>query len=164
MNAILLAVTVGTLSSVQGTPARGAATESSWLVSVSSAEVIKPGTTNEPSAPPGKAILKVGVKFKYTGPEGEVPGPVLKVTDGTGGEHVMLGNLQGAGLADFDCVQGLISAGNVRIGEKPKTISSSTLAKCGETIFYYYFSLPENPTKPLVLVFADAKPVSLTVK
>lgn len=136
--------------------------KSLWVVRVASVERVKPGTENEPQVSPGEIILKVGVKFQYAGPEGEIAAPVLKVTEGTDKEHVMLGNLQGS--SGFECFQWLISANRVVLGEKPKTLASSTIAKCNDATFYYYFSLPENPRRPLALVFADAKPLPLAMK
>lgn len=136
--------------------------KSLWVVRVASVERVKPGTENEPPVSPGETILKVGVGFQYTGPEGEISAPVLKIMEGTDKEHIMLGNLQAG--SGFGCFEWLISASRVVLRQKPKTLASSTIAKCKDTIYYYYFSLPESPKQPLALVFADAKPLPLTVK
>ena len=144
----------------QGQPAQKS-NKSPWLVSVASAESVKPGTKNEPPVPPGAAILKIGVKFQYTGPQGDVPAPVLKVTDGAGKEYVMLGNLQGPGACDLEW---LISASHVSLGEKPKTLASNTIAKCKPEVVHYYFVLPASPKQPLSLVFADAPPIRLSIE
>lgn len=138
------------------------ADKSPWLVRVASAESVKPGTENEPLVPAGAAILKIGVKFQYTGPQGDVPAPVLKVTDGAGKEYVMLGNLQGRGA--FACFEWLISASHVSLGEKPETLASNTIAKCKDEVVHYYFILPASPKQPLSLVFADAPPIRLSIK
>lgn len=136
--------------------------KSPWLVEVASVEKIKPGTENEPRVKPGEAILKVGIKFQYSGPEGDVPAPVAKITDGTSKEYIMLGNLQGTG--GFDCFEWIISASHAVFNEKPKSLASTTIAKCKDAVFYYYFLLPENPKEPLALVFGDAKPLRLVLK
>jgi hypothetical protein len=133
-----------------------------WIPTVVSAERITAGAQNEPPASPGELILKVGSKFQYTGPEGEIVAPVLKVRESTGEEHVMVGNLKTT-AAGLDCLFWLTSAGNVVLGKKPETLASSTVSKCHSEVFYYHFVLPENPKPPLVLLFADAKPVSLSL-
>jgi hypothetical protein len=147
---------------VRVAPSPAAPNMSSWVVRVVSTEKIKPGTENEPHVDPGETILKVGVEFRYSGPEGEISAPVLKVTDGAKKEYVMLGNLQGTG--GIACFTWLLSASNVRLGEKPKTLASKTVASCKDIAFYFYFVLPESPKEPLALVFADAPPVPLRAK
>jgi hypothetical protein len=137
--------------------------KSPWLVKVASVERIKPGTKDEPHVGTGETMLKVGIKFQYAGPNGDIPAPVVKVTESTGKEYVMLGNLQGIGET-LDCFSWLISASHVVLNKKPETLASSTIAKCKDDIFYYYFVLPESAKEPLALVFADAKPLPLTVK
>ena len=136
--------------------------KSPWLARVTSVEKIKPGTKDEPHVNPGETILKLGIKFEYSGPDGDVPAPVAKITDGTGKEHIMLGNLQGTG--GFDCFGWIISASHAVFNEKPKSLASTTIAKCKDAVFSYYFLLPENPKEPLALVFGDAKPLPLVVK
>jgi len=136
--------------------------KSPWLVEVTLVEKIKPGTENEPRVNPGETVLKVGIKFQYSGPDGDIPAPVAKVTDGSGKEYIMLGNLQGTG--GFACFEWLMSASHAVFNEKPKSLASSTIAKCKDAVFYYYFLLPENPKEPLALVFGDAKPLPLVVK
>lgn len=136
--------------------------KSPWLVEVSSVERIKPGTENEPHANPSETLLKLGIKFEYSGPDGDVPAPVAKISDATGKEYIMLGNLQGTG--GFACFEWIISASHAVFNEKPKSLASTTIAKCKDAVFYYYFLLPENPKEPLALVFGDAKPLPLVVK
>ena len=149
------------------TPSQSGANETQqkktpWLVEVASVEKIKPGTENEPRVNPGETILKVGIKFQYSGPDGDVTAPVAKITDGISKEYIMLGNLQGTG--GFDCFEWIISASHAVFNEKPKSLASTTIARCKDAVFYYYFLLPEKSKEPLALVFGDAKPLRLVVK
>jgi hypothetical protein len=137
--------------------------KSPWVVRIVAAEAIKPGTSGEPEVNPGESILKITVKFQYRGPEGEVTAPVLKVTDGEGKEHIMVGNLQVDGITTADCLGWLISASHVRLGEKPETLASKTIAGCKDAVSFY-FVVPENAKQPLALLFADAKPIPIKLK
>jgi len=144
-------------------PPPAGAHESPWVVRIVSAEAIKSGTPNAPEVNPGQSVLKITVKFQYTGPEGEVPAPVLKVTDSAREEYIMLGRFQSTEVLSEKCVIWIMSASDVRFGEKPKTLASKSIPGCND-VLSFYFVIPENAKQPLALVFADAKPIPVSLK
>jgi hypothetical protein len=160
---IALALTLITAQAASA-PLAAKAPKSPWISHIVSAEWIKPGTEYEPEAGQGKMALKVIIKFEYKGPEGEVSAPVLKVTDGTGKEYIMLGNIKTEGDLSMDCVHWLMSASYVGMGKKPETLAFKNIAGCSKDALSFYFLLPEKPKPPLALIFADAAPIPLRPK
>ena len=133
---------------------------SPWRRQVVSAKWVKPHTQDEPQVHSHESVLKVTVRFEYRGPDGEVRAPVLVVRDGTKAEYIMLGNLQMPSKS-LGCMDWLMSSSHVRFDEKPEKLSSKIITGCRDGISFY-FSLPENPKRPLVLLFADAAPIPLS--
>lgn len=166
---VSLAPTVSSAQSAQPqqpspSPTSGADTQPNkplWSVTVVSVEKIKPGTENEPHMNPGEMILKVGIKFEYLGPPGDIPAPVAKVTEAGGKEHIMLGNLQAS--EGFECLAWIISASHAVFKEKPQSLASTTIARCKAATFSYYFLMSEGAQEPFMLNFGDAKPLRLTL-
>jgi hypothetical protein len=75
----------------------------------------------------------------------------------------MLGNLKVERILNANCMMWLMSASHVRLGEKPSTLASKTVVGCQDAVTFY-FAIRENAKRPLALVFADAKPIPLSLK
>jgi hypothetical protein len=162
MSAAIALILVLLSAQTASAPPPAGAHKSPWVVRVVSAEWVEPGTEGEPHADPREWLLKVTVKFEYKGPEGEVSAPVLKVTDGAGKKHIMLARLKMAGCHNL--MFWLLSPASV-VGELQPTEASKTIAECKDAVSWYFsFSTERLPKPPFALVFADAKPIPLSLR
>jgi len=130
-----------------------------WDVQVLSATEIRFGTEGEPRVYTPQHLIKVGLRFSYIGPSGEVNAPSAYLRDADGAEFRMLGNFETLDDFPFEFTEWLMSGSDK---EKTKMIESGqTFGNC----LFYYFSLAEAAKRAdIMLLFGDLQPLMIKIK